>query len=382
MSLAIIGPSALQILEKDNSRVILFSDIHGEAEKPDKIHEKIFNLDDFIIGLMHNNSKNNKKTDLYIESPCYTAKSNKGNEYVGKRVSGSKGWLKYVLETTENATRGGIDVNYKVHRIDARQNDDLGFFDVLTWSGELIKELLMSQNTMTVGNNNIIGTPVCVILELLDVITVLIDNSEAMWNMCCDPFGFRDVLKVIKALEDLNKNTFSIVARSVISLMTRNATTRRDINIKGETKRVQMHKIALQYYKLQNINKETADRNYSCLNQKYKKFTRSIPEIIEGLKISLKKYDILLPISKVDCWEAMANFVLHIMLSGACFMDMYAISRLLYNKSYDIIVYAGAAHIDAYHDLLLKDGYKITLEATQLNNDRMVCVKDIFFDHC
>jgi hypothetical protein len=382
MSLAIIGPSALQILEKDNSRVILFSDIHGGVEKPAKIHEKIFNLDDFILNLMHNNSKNNKKTDLYIESPCYTAKSNKGNEYVGERVSRSKGWLKYVLETTENATRGGIDFNYKVHRIDARQNDDLGFFDVLTWSGELIKELLMSQNTMTVGNNNIIGTPVCVILELLDIITVLIDNSEAMWNMCCDPFGFRDVLKVIKALEDLNKNRFSIAARSVISLMTRNATTRRDINIKGETKRVQMHKIALQYYKLQNINKETADRNYSYLNQKYKNSTRLIPGIIEGIKISLKKYDILFPISKVDCWDKMANLVLHIMLSGACFMDMYAISRLLYNISDDIIVYAGAAHIDAYYDLLLEDGYKNILEATQLNGDRMVYIKDIFFDHC
>jgi hypothetical protein len=390
MSLAIIGPAALQILEKDNVRIILFSDIHGNAKKLPKMHEKIFNLDDFILTLMRYNSKNNKKTDLYVEVPCYTVKCTKGNEYVGQSRQDYNGWLGNVRKTTESAISDNNPINptnnflmnCRVHHIDARQNDELGYLDVLTWSGTFLQELILSRDPMTIGNNNIIGTPVCVILELLDVISVLINNADSMWNMYCDPFGFRNVLTVIKALENLNKEGFSKAARSIISLMTRNTTCRRDINVNGEIKRIQMHKIALQHYKLLNINKSVADFNYSSLYNKYKSVVQIFNDkhVIENVKFSLKKYDILCPISKVDCMEELAHIIMYVILLGAFFMDMYAISRVLYNISDDIIIYAGGAHINTYYDLLQKHGYKSILEVKQHNDDRVVCVEDIFLD--
>lgn len=383
MSTAIIGPVSLRIMEKNDTRILLFSDIHGNVEKPDRLqnnkihdqHKKVYNLDDYILTFMQNNSRNSKKTDLYIEASCYTVKCSRGNEYVGTSIADRSGWLEYVFNTTENAKSL---TNCRIHHIDTRKNEELGFLDVLTWSGRLMQELIMSRSPLTIGSTTIIGTPVCVILELLDVITVLVDNAENIWSMYCNPFGFRNVLKVIEALEDLNKEGFSKAARSVISLMTRYATSRRAVN--EEIKQIQMHKIALQHYKLLNTNKETAECNYTFLKGKYNDILQSMKDdnLIEKTKNMLKGYNSSLPIFEVPCLKELADIVLCIIKSSAYFMDMYAISRLLYNKSDDIIIFAGVAHINTYYELLHKHEFKITLESNQSNNDRIVYVNDVF----
>ena len=425
----ISGPVSMFLYEYNNKKYYFFGDKHHSRET--KCQDKGYKCDSFdysftnvkSIGsnctqmgvLLHNwfiyNNDHNIKTDFYLES--FYTKENKrfdDEEYIQiinqrrenpeqmKRYDApfeNKSWLaivRYIMAPCFIREKENCPYypNVHSHYIDVRSLITNGYYshvnpldliDIIGFLNYYYKE----DDNMTMWIPPKLKVVLSVRESILALLSMILFNYKDLILAMLLPYDFE---LYISNLRDKTDTLSPIVQPIYISMLNQMLEFSVIRNVNG--KNIRMYKVAAELYKLSlennilsnNIIKyilSTIDRNALNIQKQY---TNDVNRLLDTFENNIEDFTITNNnLSKQGLFD-LRQFVLKyrkkLMILSTLTMDAYTLARMFIQKDSDeIIVFAGAVHINHYSTFFNKYLNVIPSIKSPYKNERCVIVDDL-----
>ncbi len=304
------------------------------------------------VQLLYNNMRK-VSTGFYLENTPFTTR------YNYKDDSSWMGRIKQLLSPcSENIKDCPYYPNVQIHNVDIRQSMN-GIIDILTWAGLTFEQASKSGDISDAAN-------------IVSLMNILLENFELLWKAYTLPASFALLKEIKQKILNANLGKISIEAATVIENTINDASTiRRFTGTGGVTRDERMHVAAWEMYKL-----FLKDAKGSTQAKKLSKFmTEEAQSVKKYLKTGIELSRLLADMSYHGANRATMHEILSTMGAklmgrfislGTLLMDVYTISKMLYNEDKESIIFAGSFHIERY--IRFAVGYLDYIEAFGVDN--------------
>jgi len=371
----ISGPVSLTIFEYQNRRFSFFGDVHfskssGCGGKCDEMNQdrsdvilkggNCMNIDAAIhTWLLYNNLKK-IPTDFYFEHPRVSRNWLAERNKEARKRQAKSGWLGELgylagpcFERPDKCYYG----TSKIHYADLRQYVERhsgGVTDIMTWLATLPGKLELVK--------------VKEIEEYIELVKLIYNNLESIFYATVRPGSlqkFEDFATEIKKntkLGGIGKMASETISKLMQKSLTRNKKTY--VGVGGKESSVYMHKTAWELYRLFKKDSATAKLINTFATGKLNEVIADRAEILKSLEVlsELNKFMDDRELFSESLGPLIGQITDSTIALGAMTMDIYALARMFFRDSKEVILMAGDKHIKHYTEFFQSSGAKLLFQ--------------------